>query len=100
MNEEIKPLGSRVLVHVLEEESVTRSGILLPDTAKEKPQRGEIVAVGDDEDLIKVSPGDTVLYPKYTGTEVTLDGHEHLILEATDLLAVIRTVAAPAIKAA
>ena len=100
MNEEIQPLGSRVLVRVLEEESVTRSGIVLPDTAKEKPQRGEIIAVGDDDELIKVEPGDIVLYPKYTGTEVTVDGHEHLILEASDLLAVIRGATAPAVRAA
>lgn len=100
MNEEIQPLGTRVLVRVLEEQSVTRSGIVLPDTAKEKPQRGEIVAGGDDEQTIKVRPGDVVLYPRYTGTEVTLDGHEHLILEASDLVAVIRTPAAPAVKAA
>ncbi len=100
MNEEIQPLGSRVLVRVLEEQSVTRSGIVLPDTAKEKPQRGEVVAVGEDDEMIHVGPGDTVLYPRYSGTEIALDGHEHLILEATDLLAVIRPAAIPAVKAA
>jgi chaperonin GroES len=94
MNDEIQPLGSRVLVRVVEEPTVTSSGIVLPDTAKEKPQRGKVVAIGDDEDLIKVAPGDVVLYPKYTGSELALDGDEHLILEATDLLAVIRTAAA------
>ena len=57
---------------------------------------GEVVAVGDDEELIKVEPGEVVLYPKYTGTEVTLDGDEHLILEATDLLAIVRTAAVAA----
>lgn len=93
MNDEIQPLGSRVFVRVLEEPAMTTSGIVLPDTAKDKPQRGEIVAVGDDEDLIKVDAGDVVLYPKYTGTEVELDGVDHLILEATDLLAVVRTAA-------
>ncbi len=71
MNEEIQPLGSRVLVRVLEEESITPSGIVLPDTAKEKPQRGEIVSVGDDDELIKVAAGDVLLYPEYTGSEVT-----------------------------
>jgi chaperonin GroES len=96
MNDEIQPLGSRVLVRVLEEPTTTSSGIVLPDTAKEKPQRGEVVAVGDDEDLIKVEPGDVVLYPKYTGTEVTAGGDDHLILEATDLLAVVRAVAVAA----
>ncbi len=94
MEEEMQPLGARVLVRVVEEETVTRSGIVLPDTAKEKPQRGEVVAVGDDEEMIKVAPGDLVLYPKYSGTEVVVDGHDHLILESSDLLAVIRPVAA------
>lgn len=96
MNDEIQPLGSRVLVRVLEEPTTTSSGIVLPDTAKEKPQRGEVVAIGDDEELITVAPGDVVLYPKYTGTEVALDGDEHLILEATDLLAVVRAAAVAA----
>ena len=96
MNDEIQPLGSRVLVRVLEEPTTTASGIVLPDTAKEKPQRGEVVAIGDDEELIKVEPGDVVLYPKYTGSEVSVDGDEHLILEATDLLAVLRTAAVAA----
>jgi chaperonin GroES len=97
MNDEIQPLGSRVLVRVLEEPATTVSGIVLPDTAKEKPQRGEVVATGDDEELIKVEPGDVVLYPKYTGTEVVVEGDEHLILEATDLLAVVRTAAVAAV---
>jgi chaperonin GroES len=94
VNDEIQPLGSRVLVRVVDEPSVTSSGIVLPDTAKEKPQRGEVVAIGDDEDLIKVEPGDVVLYPKYTGSELTLAGELHLILEATDLLAIVRRSAA------
>jgi len=93
MSDEIQPLGSRVLVRVLAEPETTASGIVLPDTAREKPQRGEVVAVGNDEELIKVEPGDVVLYPKYTGAEVSLGGHEHLILEATDLLAVVRSAA-------
>jgi chaperonin GroES len=93
VNDEIRPLGSRVLVRVLEEPTVTSSGIVLPDTAKEKPQRGEVVSIGDDEELIKVEPGDVVLYPKYTGTEVSMDGDDHLILEATDLVAVVGAVA-------
>jgi chaperonin GroES len=96
VNDDIRPLGSRVLVRVLEEPTVTSSGIVLPDTAKETPQRGEVVAVGDDEELIRVEPGDVVLYPKYTGTEVPVDGDEHLILEATDLLAVVGAVAVAA----
>jgi chaperonin GroES len=96
MNDEIQPLGSRVLVRVVEEPTVTSSGIVLPDTAKEKPQRGEIVAIGADDEMIKVEPGDLVLYPKYTGSEVTVDGDEHLILEATDLLAVLHPAAVAA----
>ena len=96
MNDEIQPLGSRVLVRVLEEPTTTVSGIVLPDTAKETPQRGEVVAIGDDEDLIKVAPGDLVLYPKYGGSEVTVDGDEHLIIEATDLLALVHTASVAA----
>ncbi len=96
MTDEIQPLGSRVLVRVLEEPTTTRSGIVLPDTAKETPQRGVVVAIGDDEELIKVAPGDVVLYPKYTGSDVAVDGDEHLIIEATDLLAVLRTAAVAA----
>ena len=64
MSEEVQPLGSRVLLRVLEEKSVTASGIVLPDTAKEKPQRAEVVAVGDDAESIKVKAGDVVLFPK------------------------------------
>ncbi len=93
MDDEIRPLGSRVLIRVVEEEAVTKSGLVLPDTAKEKPQRGEIVAIGDDEEMIKVTPGDLVLYPKYTGTELKLDGIDYLIVDATDLLAVLKTAA-------
>ena len=90
MSTQVQPLGSRVLVRVLAEESVTKSGILLPDTAKEKPQRGEVVAVGDDTETIKVSVSDRVLFPKYTGTEIRLEGEDHLIIDSTDLLAILR----------
>ena len=90
MSTQVQPLGSRVLVRVLAEESVTKSGILLPDTAKEKPQRGEVVAVGDDTETIKVSVGDRVLFAKYTGTEIRLEGDDHLIIDSTDLLAILR----------
>ncbi len=95
MNEEIQPLGSRVLVRVLEEESVTRSGIVLPDTAKEKPQEGEIVAAGPgrmDEGTrqpMDVKVGDKVLYAKYAGTEFKLEDDELLILSEKDILAVL-----------
>ncbi len=73
MNDEIQPLGSRVLVRVLEEPTVTSSGIVLPDTAKEKPQRGEVVAVGDDEEMIKV------------------DGEDLLVLRESDVLAKVES---------
>jgi chaperonin GroES len=91
MSELIQPLGSRVLIRVLEEESVTASGLVIPDTAKEKGQRGEVVSVGDDEEVIKVAKGDRVLFAKYAGTELRLDGDDYLIVEATDLLAVVRS---------
>ncbi|MGA9776284.1 MAG: co-chaperone GroES [Candidatus Dormiibacterota bacterium] len=86
---EVTPLGSRVLLRLVEEESITASGLVLPDTAKEKPQRGEVVAVGDDEEAIKVHPGDLVLFPKYSGTELRMEGQDHLIMDAGDLLAVL-----------
>ncbi len=97
MPEGIRPLGARVLVRVVEEESVTKSGLVIPDTAKDKPQRGEVVAVGDDEEVIKVAAGDLILFAKYAGTELRLDGDDYLILDAADLLAVI---SGPAVKAA
>ena len=96
MSDQIQPLGSRVLVRVLADESVTKSGIFLPDTAKEKPQRGEVIAIGDDSETIKVAVGDRVLFPKFSGTELRLDGEDHLILEANDLLEILR----PALVAA
>ncbi|MGQ9789548.1 MAG: co-chaperone GroES [Armatimonadota bacterium] len=83
----IQPLGSRVLVQPLEEESRTAGGIFLPDTAKEKPQLGRVVAVGDDEEIIKVKVGDRVIFPKYTGTEFRYNGTDYLIMEASDILA-------------
>jgi len=85
----IEPLGNRVLVKLLAEESRTPSGIILPETAKEKPQRGLVVAIGDDED-IPVQVGDKVLFAKYTGSEIKVDGVDHLILEDSDILARIK----------
>ena len=90
MSEMVQPLGGRVLVRIEPEESVTRSGLYVPDTAKEKPQRGIVVAVGDDTDAIKVEVGDRVLFPKYTGTEIRMHDADHLIIESADLLAVLR----------
>ena len=92
----LKPLGDRVVVEPLEKEERTASGIILPETAKEKPQEGEIIAVGpgrrdDDGKLVPmdVKKGDTVLYAKYAGTEVKSDGEELLIVRESDVLAVV-----------
>jgi chaperonin GroES len=82
----IQPLGARVLVRPLEQESRTASGILLPETSKEKPQTGLIIAIGDDED-IKVKIDDKVLFAKYTGTEIKLEGVDYLLMEHSDILA-------------
>jgi len=92
---DLKPLGDRVIVEVLDEEETTFSGIVLPDTAKEKPQRGKVLAVGpgkyEDGKLVPmtVKVGDKVLYGKYSGTEVTLDDEQFLILRESDVLAII-----------
>jgi chaperonin GroES len=88
------PLGSRVLVRIVAEETVTKSGLVIPDTAKDKPQRGEVVAVGDD-DTINVVPGDLILFAKYAGTDLRLDGEDYLILDPADL-AVIKAATAKA----
>ncbi len=92
----IKPLADRVVVKPLDDAQETKGGLYIPDTAKEKPQQGEIVAVGpgrvsDDGARIdmELSTGDKVLYGKYSGTEVTVGGEEYLILRETDVLAVI-----------
>jgi chaperonin GroES len=85
----IQPLGTRVLIRPLEQESRTASGLLLPETAKEKPQTGEVVAVGDDES-IKLKANDKILFAKYSGTEFKMDGVQYLLLEANDVLARLR----------
>ena len=82
----IQPMGARILIKPLEQESKTTSGLLLPETAKEKPQTGLVVAIGDDED-IKLKVNDKVLFAKYTGTEFKLDGTEYLLMECSDILA-------------
>ena len=82
----IEPLGSRVLIRPLEQESKTASGLLLPETAKEKPQSGEVVAIGDDEGT-RLKVGDRVLFAKYSGTEFKYDGVEYILFESTDVLA-------------
>ncbi len=97
MSVSIKPLEDRIVVKPLDAEQTTASGLVIPDTAKEKPQEGEVIAVGpgrfDDEGEkripLDVTVGDTVLYSKYGGTEVKYSGEEFLILSARDVLAVI-----------
>ena len=83
-----KPLGARVMVREVEREQTTGSGIVLPDTAKEKPQTAEVVAVGAHEE-VKVSVGDVVVVRKYSGTEVKLNGEEQRIIDAEDILGVV-----------
>ncbi len=95
----LKPLGDRVVVQPVEEEEMTASGIVLPDTAKEKPQKGKVLATGDgkwDEDGEKripldVAEGDEVLYSKYGGTEITVDGEDLLVLRESDVLAKVES---------
>ena len=93
----IEPLGDRVVIKPLEAEDKTKGGIILPDTAKEKPQEGKIVSVGKGKILengklqpLEVKAGDKVLYGKYSGTEIKIDGEEHLIVREEDILAIIK----------
>jgi chaperonin GroES len=86
----IKPLGDRVVIAPAKAEEKTASGIIIPDTAKEKPQRGTVVAVADNkENPLTVKVGNQVLYGKYAGTEITIDGEDYLIMKEEDILAVI-----------
>ncbi|HEX8103114.1 MAG TPA: co-chaperone GroES [Solirubrobacteraceae bacterium] len=95
----LKPLGDRLIVKALDEEQTTASGLVLPDTAKEKPQKGKVIAVGDgryDDDGEKripldVSEGDEVLYSKYGGTEIKVDGEDLLVLRESDVLAKVQS---------
>ncbi len=93
----INPLADRILVKVLEQEEVKKGAIIIPDTAKEKPQEGEVIAVGpgrvsDDGKLIASSlkAGDRILFGKYSGSEVTVDGDEYLIMRESDVLATLK----------
>ena len=94
----LKPLGDRLIVRAIEEEETTASGIVLPETAKEKPQKGTVLAVGDgkvNEDTGKRTPldvaeGDEVLYSKYGGTEIKVDGEDLLVLRESDVLAKVQ----------
>ncbi|MBQ5541414.1 MAG: co-chaperone GroES [Bacteroidales bacterium] len=87
----IKPLCTRVVVKVQEAETKTKSGIYIPDSAKEKPQRGEIVAVGNGtkDEAMELKAGDVVLYGKYAGTKIEIDGEEYLIMNQSDVLAIV-----------
>ena len=97
MSVSIKPLEDRIVIQQVEAETTTASGLVIPDTAKEKPQEGEVVAVGpgrfnedgDERIPMDISVGDKVIYSKYGGTEVKYSGEEYLILSARDVLAVI-----------
>ena len=85
----IKPLADRVVVQAAEAEETTASGIIIPDTAKEKPQKGTIVATGKKDEPLTVKEGDSVLYGKYAGTEITIDGNDYLIMRESDVFAII-----------
>ncbi len=92
----VKPLYDRLVVKRLEEEEKTKGGIIIPDAAKEKPQEGRVIAVGDGKVLengqkapLSVKAGDKILFGKYSGTEIKIDGDEHLILREDDVLAII-----------
>jgi chaperonin GroES len=95
----LKPLGDRLIVRAIEEEATTASGIVLPDTAKEKPQKGKVIAVGDgrwDDEGEKripldVSEGEEILYSKYGGTEISVDGEDLLVLRESDVLAKVES---------
>ncbi|MFC1975726.1 co-chaperone GroES [Chloroflexota bacterium] len=93
----LKPLGDRLIVEPIEQEEMTASGIVLPETAKEKPMQGKVLAIGPgarQEDgsriAMDVSTGDTVLYAKYAGTEVKIENKKYLILKETDVLAIVQ----------
>jgi chaperonin GroES len=92
----VKPLQDRILIKRIEEEERTKGGIIIPDAAKEKPQEGKVVAIGDGKTLesgqkapLTVKPGDKILFGKYSGTEIKVDGEEHLILREDDVLAIV-----------
>jgi chaperonin GroES len=94
---ELRPLHDRVIVKRIEEEEKTSGGIIIPDTAKEKPQEGKVIAVGQGKilDNGKVSPmavkkGDRILFGKYSGTDIKIDGEEHLIMREDDILAIVQ----------
>jgi chaperonin GroES len=85
----VKPIGDRVLVKLEETEEKTSGGIYIPQTAQEKTQVGKVVAIGDDKDAIQVKVGQKIMYDKYAGTTIKVDGEEQLILKMADILAII-----------
>jgi chaperonin GroES len=85
----VKPLGDRVLVKIKESESKTAGGIIIPQTAQEKTQTGIVVAVGTDTEVIKVKADDEVMYDKYAGTQIKVNGVEHLLVKMGDILAIL-----------
>lgn len=87
----VKPLGDRVLVKAAEAETKTAAGIIIPDTAKEKPSKGVVIAVGEGkkDEPMTVKVGDQVLYGKYSGTEITVDGTDYLIMRESDIYAIL-----------
>ena len=85
----VKPLGDRILIKIKESETKTAGGIISPQTAQEKTQTGVVVAVGTDKDVIKVKEGDEVMYDKYAGTQIKVQGADHLIVKMADILAVL-----------
>ena len=98
MSISLKPLGNRVVIEPIEEEEITTGGIVLPETAKEKPQKGTVLSIGPgerDEDgkriPLDVAPDDVVLYAKYAGTEIKIEGKKLLILRESDLLAIVES---------
>ncbi|MEY3849576.1 MAG: hypothetical protein RLZZ71_1783 [Bacteroidota bacterium] len=91
MSNNVRPLGDRVLVEPAAAETTTLSGIIIPETAKEKPQRGTVIAVGPGkkDEPTTVKPGDTILYGKYAGTEISVDGKDLLIMRESDIFAIV-----------
>ena len=86
----VRPLHDRLLVKRIEEKETVKGGIIIPDTAKEKPQEGQVIAVGNGKvQALDVKKGDRILFGKYAGTEIKLDGVEHLILREEDILAIL-----------
>ena len=105
MNVDIRPLYDRILVKRIEEQETTRNGIIIPDSAKEKPQQGEVIAVGRGKRLedgtlvpLDVKAGDRILFGKYSGSDTKLDGTEYLIMREDDVLGVLNGTVSPAVK--